>query len=679
MLGGNRFLDFADQIIARHRGLGFGCEPAPMLHLENQEQMSSEQTVPHQDITNNLYHIQNIKEENYLFKQNLSFLTQVLENKMYQNLYPAVEKQIEQVIREELPEAEQKIIQTVSKEMYRLVQQGGLKAFETIREKVLSEQTFTEKTHLKEQERLFCKIENIFNSSVYQNTGINHIENNYETSNQQLSLIEQNDQNQQIQFNVETLKNIQNSKLLQSIQQQSQNILHQSHQSVTHTKMNDGSSQIYQAEIIHPEVTEQLETETLRQERTEHLKETNATVLERTIKAIEKQNELLSVVKNQGIGNLGNVINQTSIVQPMQTQVVQTQSVHTKSILVQSGQAVQTPEVHRHFEKELHYRTEFEKKTEAKSHTEVILQNEVQNQIVSVRSDQIHLEYPTEETTQFQQEILQMIHSEVQNVPEVPKSVTAKTISEHILSKFEASTVIPTEKFSSTEKTRTIHQLSHAILEYAEEKSNPEQLQHQMVQILEQYQTEGAQSPVREIKEVLENTKTKVFNVETLRNLKNTSMISNTAEILLHEIQNQETIQIREGIRRVISEPKFLQAMDPAPMMYRSEDTPIPEESAKAKQLEQQVNEVVRTIKNVEEKTIIQKQQIIEQQKQVVQEVLKNNPSIWADGEGAGYIRKEVQQSLEAQMNQNVNQIANKVYRQLESKLKSERGRRGLL
>ena len=679
MLGGNRFLDFADQIIARHRGLGFGCEPAPMLHLENQEQMSSEQTVPHQDITNNLYHIQNIKEENYLFKQNLSFLTQVLENKMYQNLYPAVEKQIEQVIREELPEAEQKIIQTVSKEMYRLVQQGGLKAFETIREKVLSEQTFTEKTHLKEQERLFCKIENIFNSSVYQNTGINHIENNYETSNQQLSLIEQNDQNQQIQFNVETLKNIQNSKLLQSIQQQSQNILHQSHQSVTHTKMNDGSSQIYQAEIIHPEVTEQLETETLRQERTEHLKETNATVLERTIKAIEKQNELLSVVKNQGIGNLGNVINQTSIVQPMQTQVVQTQSVHTKSILVQSGQAVQTPEVHRHFEKELHYRTEFEKKTEAKSHTEVILQNEVQNQNVSVRSDQIHLEYPTEETTQFQQEILQMIHSEVQNVPEVPKSVTAKTISEHILSKFEASTVIPTEKFSSTEKTRTIHQLSHAILEYAEEKSTPEQLQHQMVQILEQYQTEGAQSPVREIKEVLENTKTKVFNVETLRNLKNTSMISNTAEILLHEIQNQETIQIREGIRRVISEPKFLQAMDPAPMMYRSEDTPIPEESAKAKQLEQQVNEVVRTIKNVEEKTIIQKQQIIEQQKQVVQEVLKNNPSIWADGEGAGYIRKEVQQSLEAQMNQNVNQIANKVYRQLESKLKSERGRRGLL
>ena len=726
MLGGNRFLDFADQVIARHRGLGFAFEPAAMLHLENQEQMPSEQTVPRQNITNNLYHIQNIKEENYLFKQNLSFLTQVLENKMYQNLYPAVEKQIEQVIREELPEAEQKIIQTVSKEMYRLVQQGGLREFETIREKVLSEQTLTEKTHLKEQERLFRKIENIFNSSVYQNAVINHIEDNYETTNKQLQLIEQNIQNQSIQFNVQTLKNIQNSKLLQSIQQQNQNtynqniqkqnqsilsqniqqqsqsILNQNHQSVTHTQMNYGNPQIYQAEIVHPEVIEHLETETLQQERIEHLKETetNATVLERTIKAIEKQNELLTVVKNQGVGNLGNAINQTTIVQPNHIQ-----SVESKTIFMQPGQPVQTPELHRHFEKELHYLTEIEKQTDSQSQTEVILQNEVQKQLelqkqtifdaktvqqnqmtqnqvnhnVSVRSDQIHLEYPTEETAQYQQEIFQMIHSEVQRVPEVPKSVTAKTISEQILSKFETSMVIPTEKISSTEKTKTIHQLSHAILEYAEEKSTPEQLQNQMVQILGQYQNENTQLPVKEIKEVLENTKNKVFNVETLRNLKNTSIISNTATTFLHEIQNQESVQIREGIKRVISEPKFLQAMETAPMMYRSEDAAVPEESAKTKQLEQQVNEVVRTIRNVEEKTIIQKQQIIEQQKQVVHEVLKNNPSVWADGEGAGYIRKEVQQSLEAQMNQNVNQIANKVYRQLESKLKSERGRRGLI
>ena len=86
MQGGNRFLDFANEIMARHRGLGFGFEPAAMLYLEDQERIPEEQTAAHQNITTNLYHIQNIKEENYLFKQNLSFLTQILENKMYQNL-----------------------------------------------------------------------------------------------------------------------------------------------------------------------------------------------------------------------------------------------------------------------------------------------------------------------------------------------------------------------------------------------------------------------------------------------------------------------------------------------------------------------------------------------------------------------------------------------------------------
>ena len=227
MLGGNRFLDFADQVIARHRGLGFGFEPASMLHLENQEQVPFEDGVPRQNITNNLYHIQNIKEENYLFKQNLSFLTQILENKMQKNLYPTVEKQIEKAIREEIPGAENKIIQTVSREMYRLVQLGGLKEFETIREKVLSEQTITEKTHLKEQEQLFRKIENIFNSSVYQHAVINHLEDTHETNIKELQMIEQNFQNQQIQFNVQTLKKIQNAKQLQTIQNQnihSQNV-----------------------------------------------------------------------------------------------------------------------------------------------------------------------------------------------------------------------------------------------------------------------------------------------------------------------------------------------------------------------------------------------------------------------------------------------------------------------
>jgi hypothetical protein len=71
MQGGNRFLDFANEIMARHRGLGFGFEPAAMLYLEDTEKYPEEQAVARQNLTTNLYHIQNVREENYLFKQNL--------------------------------------------------------------------------------------------------------------------------------------------------------------------------------------------------------------------------------------------------------------------------------------------------------------------------------------------------------------------------------------------------------------------------------------------------------------------------------------------------------------------------------------------------------------------------------------------------------------------------------
>ena len=96
-------------------------------------------------------------------------------------------------------------------------------------------------------------------------------------------------------------------------------------------------------------------------------------------------------------------------------------------------------------------------------------------------------------------------------------------------------------------------------------------------------------------------------------------------------------------------------------------------------QLEKQVNEVVKTIKNIEQKTIVQKEHLVEQQRKVVREVLKENADVWTEGKGAGYIRNEVQQSVEEQINHSVNQIANRVYRRLEDKLKSERGRRGLI
>ena len=83
---------------------------------------------------------------------------------------------------------------------------------------------------------------------------------------------------------------------------------------------------------------------------------------------------------------------------------------------------------------------------------------------------------------------------------------------------------------------------------------------------------------------------------------------------------------------------------------------------------------VRRTVRTMEEQ--IKK---LEQQKKVAREVLSSQSVNWTEGESGRYLRNEVQQSVEEQLNQSVNQIANRVYRRLEEKLRSERGRRGLI
>ena len=647
MQGGNRFLDFANEIMARHRGLGFGFEPAAMLYLEDQERIPEEQTAAHQNITTNLYHIQNIKEENYLFKQNLSFLTQILENKMYQNLYPTVEKQIEKVIREEMPQAEAKIINSVSQQLIKLVQKGGVEQFEFVREKVLSEYKKTEKITLKEQETLFRKIENIWNSSIYQQA----VQKNIHTTINQSRMDFQN--NSMI---------IQNNQLNMN---QSNDISVQKNQQIQH---------IQQTEIVHPEIqhSETLESKIINSETFNHQdtvkenhyiqnRETKQTesVLEHTLKVVETQNEILSKIQNQKLGNLG---------------------MFYKTLVEFPLEHVQEP-------------LEFRKQMIEKSNNITQKQSE---HSVSIRQDHIHLEYPSEETTQVNQEMIQMLHSEIQRIPEVPEIVRAITeknteraektsevisahdirlrltektrlISEQILSRMDniinvsvSDSRLLTNTISNTvSKTIALNKLSHAIMEYAESKTTSEQLQTNMMRILENYQTEMISLPGTDSIQMVYNNQAEVVTIEKLKNNMNRRLI--------------------QSIYKQGSTPALIQAMEPAAIVYRLEDATAPEQQEKTKQLEKQVNEVVKTIKNVEQKTIVQKEQLLEEQRKVVREVLKENPAIWTEGKGAGYIRNEVQQSVEEQINQSVNHIANRVYRRLEDKLKSERGRRGLI
>jgi hypothetical protein len=163
-------------------------------------------------------------------------------------------------------------------------------------------------------------------------------------------------------------------------------------------------------------------------------------------------------------------------------------------------------------------------------------------------------------------------------------------------------------------------------------------------------------------------------------------------ESMIHILQNYRTEAIKQtSVSKAFSPmvkmtklqskaPEFVQQMEPAPIYYRSEDQLSQEQQEKNKNLEKKVQDVVKNLKTIEEKTIVHQERIIEQQREVVHEVLKNHSKdLFLDKESTTFIRGEVQQSVEEQMSQNVGKIADKVYRQLESRLKSERGRRGLI
>ena len=164
----SRFLDFADSIIKKHSGFGYDYESAPMVYLE-EEDPEPEGIREQKQYVTNLFQVTNLKEENYLYRQNLTFLTQILENRIYQPLYPGLEKQIERAVREEMPEARERVIRDFSREIRTLMKEGGTRRLEILKERLLPAQE-EENSEQKEQTILFRKLENIYNSSIYATT-----------------------------------------------------------------------------------------------------------------------------------------------------------------------------------------------------------------------------------------------------------------------------------------------------------------------------------------------------------------------------------------------------------------------------------------------------------------------------------------------------------------------------
>lgn len=134
----NRFEQFSQNIIAMHTGSAGAFDPARMMFPPEEKEASSQEM---QNLyMTNVYRIQNLTEENYLYRQNFQFLTQMFEKQIHKKLYPQVERQVEKTIRQELPKAEDRVIREMTKELHTLVKESGVEQLRVL-EKEAKEET----------------------------------------------------------------------------------------------------------------------------------------------------------------------------------------------------------------------------------------------------------------------------------------------------------------------------------------------------------------------------------------------------------------------------------------------------------------------------------------------------------------------------------------------------------
>ena len=140
--------------------------------------------------------------------------------------------------------------------------------------------------------------------------------------------------------------------------------------------------------------------------------------------------------------------------------------------------------------------------------------------------------------------------------------------------------------------------------------------------------------------------------------------------------------QMPQAIRLIqvpeISVGEVKAAMEQASMIYPEEVSPQ-EQAEQNQNLQKQIHEITQDIKEVKKTTVVRQETLTEQQKEVVREVIRQAPETVKEKDVSTLIRRQVQREVETQVDASLGQMTNRVYRRIEEKLRTERGRRGLL
>ena len=690
----NRFEQFSQNIIAMHTGSAGAFDPARMMFPPEEKEASSQEM---QNLyMTNVYRIQNLTEENYLYRQNFQFLTQMFEKQIHKKLYPQVERQVEKTIRQELPKAEDRVIREMTKELHTLVKESGVEQLRVL-----------EKEAKEEQKVLLRKIENIYNSSVYVNVQAKNIQNDNVSIN---GRVENGQKTGSAKDRNTWLRTQITSVLEQKDQQTVKNLTEEILQKV---KTKDASVAIQQTERVYLEQVLEGYTEgkTDRQQTVRQAAE----IIERFARRGQTERRLSEWITAD-----------PSISQPRKVQ---------QSEKARSTQLLQWMELAAHSLQPSQHPT---------SPAAKAMENHTKEEVIRQKADMAPMEHLTAPEERVVQPSQAVINQAVQSHSPQPQAGRSQDMSQPQV--WTTQTLMSlqhqTSSISSTSPTAKAME-SHPVEEEAirqradvapmEHLTAPEERVAQPSQKVVN-QAVQSKSPQSQVGRLQDMSQPQVWTTQTLLSLQHNSpssspeakaMESHSAEeatqqrtemasmehltmppamspsstqvmpqvttpkpamIQAHMFpQMQQPPEVPQAASMRRSSPRSQQMTMHHPQSYVMEAAPIiyaeePKQAADPGEhqvIRKQIREITEHIEEVKKTVAIERQVLTEQQKESVRQVIRSTPSLLTEGEIAVLMKQKVETEISRKMDESMQQMTNRVYRRIEEKLKTERERRG--
>lgn len=718
----NRFEQFSQNIIAMHTGSAGAFDPARMMFPPEEKEASSQEM---QNLyMTNVYRIQNLTEENYLYRQNFQFLTQMFEKQIHKKLYPQVERQVEKTIRQELPKAEDRVIREMTKELHTLVQESGVEQLRVL-----------EKEAKEEQKVLLRKIENIYNSSVYVNVQAKNIQNDNISIN---GRVENGQKTGSAKDRNTWLRTQITSVLEQKDQQTVKNLTEEILQKV---KAKDASVAIRQTERVYLEQVLEGYTEgkTDRQQTVRQAAE----IIERFARRGQTERRLSEWITAD-----------PSISQPRKVQ---------QSEKARSTQLLQWMELAAHSLQPSQHLT---------SPAAKAMENHPTEEVIRQKPDMApmeHLSAPEERVTQPSQEV---INQAVQSQSPQPQVGRSQDMSQPQI--WTAQTLMSlqhqTSSISSTSSAAKAME-SHPVEEEAiRQRTDAASMEHLTIP---ESDTKGQSTKGQ----ATENRQPHVWTAQTLLSLQHTppsvspatkamkshsaeeatrqrtkmasmehlTIPENNTETQKNDVFRAEQVQRFTPVQMLPQQSDMSQSMPPAPTQVMSQAPPstqvmpqattpkqamiqahmfpqmqqppeVPQAASMRRSsprlqqrtmhhsqsyvmeaapiiyaeepkqaadpgehqvIRKQIREITEHIEEVKKTVAIERQVLTEQQKESVRQVIRSTPSLLTEGEIAVLMKQKVETEISRKMDESMQQMTNRVYRRIEEKLKTERERRG--